>query len=107
MQPPGGSGGFLGGPASVPLKPSGEGAFLWAASINQSALLCSRDGPRGRAGPHLPPGWVPLSRTQTAHLRVVATTSRLSGSSASLSESSLFLYPEGQSIQVSRNQGGG
>ena len=62
MQPPGGSGGFLGGPASAPGAPLGEGACPWAASPHQKALLCSRDGPRGRAGLHLSPGLGALER---------------------------------------------
>ena len=62
MQPPGGSGGFLSGRASVPVAPLGEGAFSWAFSPSQSALLCSRDGLHIRAGPHLSPGLGTLER---------------------------------------------
>ena len=54
MLPPGGSGGFLSSPASVPVVPFGECAFLWAAGPSQSALLGSRNGLE--SSPHLSPG---------------------------------------------------
>lgn len=54
MPPLGGSGGFLSRPASVPVVPLGERAFLWAAGPSQSALLGSRNGLE--SSPRLSPG---------------------------------------------------